>query len=78
MRLPIFLFLLGWAGGVAGQVSPYVNPPEVEPPYYRVRYPAASEEGGLAFPVQYTLWIPDGVTQLRGVVVHQHGCGTGS
>jgi hypothetical protein len=25
--------------------------------------------------VTYTLWIPDGVTKLRGIIVHQHGAG---
>jgi hypothetical protein len=29
-------------------------------------------------PVIYTLWIPEGVKTLRGVIVHQHGCGKGS
>ena len=28
--------------------------------------------------VTYTLWIPDGVEKLRGVIVHQHGCGIGA
>ncbi len=28
--------------------------------------------------MQYTVWIPEGVETLRGVVVHQHGCGEGS
>ena len=28
--------------------------------------------------MQYTVWIPPGVDRLRGVVVHQHGCGPGS
>ena len=26
--------------------------------------------------VTYTLWIPDDVKHLRGVIVHQHGAGT--
>lgn len=63
---------------VSSQEPPYDNPPEAEPPYYRVRYEAAAEEGGLAFAVQYTVWIPPGADPLRGVVVHQHGCGEGS
>src|SRR4051794_10569630 len=28
--------------------------------------------------VTFTLWIPDGVKTLRGVIVHQHGCGSGA
>ena len=61
-----------------GQAPPYDQPPEAAPPYYRVRYDAEATKGGLIFPVQYTVWIPPGVETLRGVVVHQHGCGEGS
>ncbi len=28
--------------------------------------------------MNYTVWIPPGVKTLRGVIVHQHGCGPGS
>jgi len=59
-------------------VPPYDQPPEVAPPYFRVRYDASTEVGGLIFPVNYTLWAPPGVKTLRGVIVHQHGCGEGS
>ena len=24
---------------------------------------------------EYRIWIPDGVEKLRGIIVHQHGCG---
>lgn len=65
--------------GVAlAQQPPYDAPPEVQPPLYRVRYEASEADGGLIFPVQYTVWIPQGVETLRGVIVHQHGCGEGS
>lgn len=57
---------------------PYDQPPDVAPPYYRVRYAASTEPGGLIFPVSHTLWLPPGVERLRGVIVHQHGCGEGS
>ncbi|MBI2477292.1 MAG: hypothetical protein HYV60_01165, partial [Planctomycetia bacterium] len=49
-----------------------------DPPYYRVRYEASTQPGELVYPVNYTIWIPQGVKQLRGVIVHQHGCGEGS
>ena len=62
----------------AAQVSPYDQFPEAEPPYYRVRYAASTEDGGLAFGVNYTIWVPDGNQRIRGVIVHQHGCGEGS
>jgi hypothetical protein len=66
------------ATSVAGQQPPYDQRPAVEPPYHRVRYEASAETGGLIFPVNYTVWIPPGVKTLRGVIVHQHGCGEGS
>lgn len=52
--------------------------PPAMPPYYSIRYEASAEPGRLAQPVTYTLWIPAGVKTLRGVIVHQHGCGKGS
>ncbi len=63
---------------VSAQRAPYDVFPPAEPPYYRVRYEASTQPGGLMFPVNYTIWIPPGVKTLRGVVVHQHGCGEGS
>ncbi len=60
------------------QNKPYDVFPEAEPPYYRVRYEAGTKEEELVFPVNYTVWIPPGFKTLRGVVVHQHGCGEGS
>jgi hypothetical protein len=44
--------------------------------YQKVDYPASSMPGELQIAVTYTIWIPDGVSQLRGVIVHQHGAGT--
>ncbi|MCA9137916.1 MAG: hypothetical protein KDB00_14190 [Planctomycetales bacterium] len=60
------------------QQPPYDVFPPADPPYYRERYEASSEPGGLIYPVNYTIWIPQGVRTLRGVIVHQHGCGEGS
>ncbi|EMI28849.1 hypothetical protein [Rhodopirellula europaea] len=62
----------------SAQESPYDVFPEAEPPYYSVRYEASKEPGQLTYPVRYTIWIPNGVATLRGIVVHQHGCGEGS
>ncbi|MFH5804401.1 hypothetical protein [Alienimonas sp. DA493] len=58
--------------------NPYAVVPDAAPPVYHVRYEASEEPGALRYPVQYTVWIPPGVEMLRGVIVHQHGCGTGS
>jgi len=41
--------------------------------YYVIDYPANTE--GLATPVTYTLWVPDGVKKIRAIIVHQHGAG---
>jgi pimeloyl-ACP methyl ester carboxylesterase len=41
-------------------------------------YEASTQHGELVYPVTYTLWIPKDVKSLRGVIVHQHGCGEGS
>ena len=65
-------------GPVFAQVLPYANPLPADPPYYRVRYESSSQEGELVFPVSFTVWIPPDVKSLRGLIVHQHGCGEGS
>ena len=44
--------------------------------YLKVDYPASTAAGELQVAVTYTLWIPDGVPRLRGIIVHQHGAGT--
>ena len=62
----------------SAQKPPYDVFPPAEPPFYRVRYEASLKPGELVYPVNYTIWIPPGVKTLRGVVVHQHGCGEGS
>jgi pimeloyl-ACP methyl ester carboxylesterase len=64
--------------GLLAQRAPYDVFPAADPPYYRVRYEASTKAGELVYPVNYTVWIPPGVRELRGVVVHQHGCGEGS
>src|SRR6266446_4306909 len=60
------------------QQAPYDIFPPADPPYYRVRYEASPQPGELCFPVNYTVWIPNGAKALLGVIVHQHGCGEGS
>src|SRR5215831_15322856 len=60
------------------QKPPYDVFPPVKPPYYRVRYEGSAQPGELKFAVNYTIWIPGDVKMLRGVIVHQHGCGEGS
>ena len=73
----VFAMAIGPASSFAQQ-SPYEISLPADPPYYRVRYEASTTAGDLAFPVSYTLWVPPGIKTVRGVVVHQHGCGEGS
>jgi acetyl esterase/lipase len=72
------LLLLAWSTNVLAQRPPYDVFPPADPPYYRVRYEGSTRQGELVYPVNYTIWIPKGVKTLRGVIVHQHGCGEGS
>jgi acetyl esterase/lipase/pimeloyl-ACP methyl ester carboxylesterase len=72
------LLLVACATDLFAQRPPYDVFPPADPPYYRVRYEAGARQGELAYPVNYTIWIPKGVKTLRGVIVHQHGCGEGS
>jgi len=44
--------------------------------YLRIDYPASTASNELQVAVTYTLWIPDGVKTLRGIIVHQRGAGT--
>ena len=75
MRSLVFLAL---AVSLYTQQPPYDVFPSADPPYYRVRYEASTKPGELIFPVNYTIWIPPSVKAVRGVIVHQHGCGEGS
>ena len=76
--LHAMLFALALTTEAFAQHPPYADPPPAAPPYFRVRFEGSDQPGKLAFPVQFTIWIPEGVKALRGVVVHQHGCGEGS
>lgn len=75
--ISVILFLT-LASDLFAQQPPYDVFPPAEPPYFRVRYEASEAKGELVYPVNYTIWIPHGVKSLRGVIVHQHGCGEGS
>ncbi|MDB6140133.1 MAG: hypothetical protein JWO94_3205 [Verrucomicrobiaceae bacterium] len=41
-------------------------------------YPPSTAPGELKMESHFYLWLPPGVAKVRGIVVHQHGCGTGS
>ena len=72
------LLLITITPSLYAQKAPYDVFPPAETPYYRVRYEASTNPGELTVPVNYTIWIPKDVKNLRGVIVHQHGCGEGS
>jgi hypothetical protein len=44
--------------------------------YFTVSYPHSTEPGRLSVDADYTLWLPPGVTHVRAIIVHQHGCGS--
>jgi len=46
--------------------------------YFTVEYPPSDKPGELIYGVTYTVWLPEDVKQVRGVIVHQHGCGEGA
>ena len=46
--------------------------------HFETHYEPSTAEGELAVEANYFLWIPEGVTKLRGIIVHQHGCGDGA
>lgn len=72
------LMLFGMPLIGTAQQAPYDQFPAAEPPYYRVRYEASTEPGQLTYGVNYTIWLPPQAKVIRGVIVHQHGCGEGS
>ena len=72
------LLLVAGVADLHAQKPPYDVFPPAEAPYYRMRYEASNKPGELMFSVNYTIWIPKDVKALRGVIVHQHGCGEGS
>ena len=47
---------------------------------YRHLYPAPEnpQSDELVYAADWQIWIPDRVQTLRGIIVHQHGCGAGS
>ncbi|MEN8784077.1 MAG: hypothetical protein ABF379_06930, partial [Akkermansiaceae bacterium] len=77
-RLVLLFAILSQGIRAQDAKGPYEASPPAEAPYFRVRYDAGIKNGELAFPVKYTIWIPPTVKTLRGLIVHQHGCGVGS
>lgn len=78
LLLAILLVAVESPTNLRAQRPPYDVFPPAEPPYYWVRYEGSTHKNELVYPVNYSIWIPKGVKALRGVIVHQHGCGEGS
>lgn len=78
MRLLVLSVFFAAVTSLSAQEPPYEMKLPADPPYYRVRYEGSTQAGELVYPVSFTIWIPPQVKTLRGVVVHQHGCGEGS
>jgi hypothetical protein len=63
-------------GSLALSIWGFAGPAPGAGRYLKVDYPASTAADRLQTPVAYTLWIPDGVSRLRCIIVHQHGAGT--
>ena len=72
------LLVILMPGFLAAQGFPYEVVPQAVPPYFHMRYEGSEVPGELIYPVTFTVWVPPGVKVLRGVIVHQHGCGSGA
>lgn len=70
MRIPILL--------IPCLLLAAIIAPAADGPYFQLEYPGSDQPGELQFGVTYTIWIPPGAAKLRGVIVHQHGCGPGA
>jgi hypothetical protein len=75
------LLAIGTEASALAQNTKWGSAPPPPPPagsgrYLRIDYPASTDPKELQTPSTYTLWIPGGVTRLRGLIVHQHGAGT--
>lgn len=69
--------LLGLAGAASSARA--AEPHEIGTgTIHAVRFEPSQAKGELVYGVTYRLWLPPGVKTIRGVIVHQHGCGEGA
>ena len=73
-RKPLFLISVL----TACMVACFAAKAEAGGRYLEVTYPPSALTNELSIGVTYRMWLPDGVKSVRGVIVHQHGCGVGS
>lgn len=46
--------------------------------HYSLTIPGSDQPDSLAYEANYYIWIPENVKHVRGIIVHQHGCGEGA
>lgn len=71
-----FALVLCFCAAASALAQPVLPPAAL--PYSRLRCEASTNAGELKLGVTYTLWVPSGAKTLRGIIVHQHGCGEGA
>jgi hypothetical protein len=76
--LPLFLLALMIAASSGCHAAAPVASAAPRGNYHEVVYPPSQNSQELQLGVLYRLWIPEGVKRIRGVIVHQHGCGAGA
>lgn len=76
MLLPMSLQYVRWMAVALGFAMSGVAAAAGQ--YLEVHYPPSTRPGELQLGVTYTLWLPDKVSRFRGIIVHQHGCGSGA
>src|SRR5882724_9057127 len=54
----------------------FVLPNPARAQYFKIDYAASTDTTELQLAVTYTIWIPEGVKTIRGIIVHQHGAGS--
>lgn len=64
--------------GILAVIGSFSANARAEDTIHAVRYEPSDKPGELIYAVTYRVWIPEGVKTLRGVIVHQHGCGKGA
>lgn len=75
-RLPLFLLLTLFAIASGCHGAAPTNEPQKN--IYEVVYQPSQDPKELQLGVIYRVWIPPGVRRVRGIIVHQHGCGAGA
>ncbi len=71
MKLPTLFFAL--SAFLCGQLLAAPGDDVVQ-----LDYPSSKADGELSCEAHFYLWLPPKVRRVRGVIVHQHGCGQGA